>query len=215
VSERRRRVHEAAGRAMYFAAHLLYTPSRLLHWLRRDKRRKLQIGSGTNRIPGWINSDIDPSAELIVLLQRRLPFREQALDRIYLEHVLEHVPYATAVYFLKETRRVLSKGGVVRIAVPDLEDIARGYLENDWRARFDWVRWPQFSFVKTRAQMINMAFRWWGHAHLYDREEMTRVLQEAGYTRIEFVGWGASSHADLQGLETRLDSTLVVEATNG
>jgi predicted SAM-dependent methyltransferase len=195
-------------------AQIFYWPWRLRLALRRNRPLRLQIGSGPNRFPGWINADIDPRAELIVFLERRLPFPDRSLQRIYLEHVLEHVPYATALFFLKEARRVLQPGGVLRVAVPDLEDLALGYLANDWRQRFDWVNWPEYSFLQTRAQMINVGFRWWGHAHLYDREEMERVLREAGFSSYEFVERGQSRHDDMRGLESRRDSTLVVEATN-
>ena len=61
--------------------------------------------------------------------------------------------------------------------------------------------------------MLNVAFRWWGHQHLYDREELTRVLSEAGFERVEFVERMQSKHEDLRDLETRLDSKLVAEAT--
>lgn len=180
--------------------------------MRRDAPRRLQVGSGANQLEGWINSDIVPTAELIVFLARRLPFADATLDRIYLEHVLEHAPYEHGLRFLREARRVLRRGGVMRIAVPDLEDLVRGYLDDDWR-RFDWVNWPEHSFIKTRAQMINIGFRWWGHQYLYDRQELVRVLGEAGFSEVAIVERGMSRHADLRGLETRIDSTLVAEAT--
>lgn len=194
------------------AARLLYWPSSWRLALRRGAPRKLQIGSGGNRLDGWINADIVPGAELIVFLERRLPFRDGALDRIYLEHVLEHVEYADAIRFLKDARRVLAPGGVLRIAVPDLEELVRGYVHDDWR-RFDWVNWPEHSFISTRAQMINIGFRWWGHRHLYDQEEMARALTEAGFSSFEFTSRGESRYTDLRGLETRAESTLVVDVT--
>jgi predicted SAM-dependent methyltransferase len=193
-------------------ARALYWPASWRLALRRGAPRKLQIGSGGNRLDGWINADIVPGAEVIVFLERRLPFRDAALDRIYLEHVLEHVEYADAIRFLKEARRVLAPSGVLRIAVPDLEDLVRGYVNDDWR-RFDWVNWPEHSFIRTRAQMINIGFRWWGHRHLYDREEMVRALTEAGFTDFEFTLHGQSRHANLRGLETRTESTLIVDVT--
>lgn len=193
-------------------ARALYLPSRVRLAMRRNVPRKLQVGSGGNRMPGWINSDIEPWSEVIVFLEKRLPFGDGSLERIYLEHVLEHVSYETALHFLKEARRVLQPGGVVRIAVPDLEELASAYLDDNWR-HLDWVRKPEFAFVRTRAQMINISFRWWGHMHLYDKEEMERALHEAGFTTCEFVARGESSHFDLRGLETRPESNLVVEAT--
>jgi predicted SAM-dependent methyltransferase len=206
-----RRIREARELVRNVLAHVLYTPYRWRLALRRDKRRKLQIGSGANPLPGWINADVGPRAELIVLLEKRLPFEDEFLNRIYLEHVLEHASYETAVSFLRDARRVLKPGGVVRIAVPDLEDLARGYVDGDWR-RFDWVNWPEHAFIKTGAQMINVGFRAWGHQHLYDREELGRALAEAGFTEFEFVTRAESRYDDLRGLETRPDSTLIVEA---
>jgi predicted SAM-dependent methyltransferase len=146
-------------------------------------------------------------------MEHRLPFGDGSLDRIYSEHVLEHVPYQVGLGFVREARRVLAPGGVLRMAVPDLEDILEGYSRNDWRTRFDWTQWPDYAFLRTRAQMVNVAFRWWGHQHLYDREEMTRLLQEGGFTDIVFPAFRQSGHEDLRNLETRLDSHLIVEAT--
>ena len=60
---------------------------------------------------------------------------------------------------------------------------------------------------------MNIAFRWWGHCHLYNREELERALQEAGFGSIRFVKYGKSNHIELEGLETRQDSVLIAEAT--
>jgi predicted SAM-dependent methyltransferase len=202
-----------ANSARLALARILYYPYLLSHFLSRGRSlRRLHVGCGTNRFDGWINADIDPLADLIIFLQRRLPFPSRYLECIYSEHVLEHVSYRTAVTFFTEARRVLKPGGVIRVAMPDLDDLVDGYVR-DWH-RFDWVNWPQFSFIKTRAEMINIAFRWWGHQHLYNREELERALCEAGFSEIRFVSWGHSSVTDLCGLETRADSKLIAEAVN-
>ena len=64
-------------------------------------------GCGRNRFDNWINSDITLTSDLIIFLQKRLPFYENELDLIYSEHVLEHVSFSTGISFLKEARRVL------------------------------------------------------------------------------------------------------------
>lgn len=192
-------------------AWLLYLPYLALHYLFHRHLRKLHVGCGRVKLSGWINADLSPRAELVIDLRWPLPFPTDYLDYIYSEHVLEHLRYKTAVRFLREARRVLAHGGVIRIAMPDLDDLVEGY-QNDWR-RFDWVSWPEHSFIKTRAQMINIAFRWWGHQHLYNREELERALRDAGFSDIRFVEPGESTHPDLRNLETRADSRLVAEAT--
>ncbi len=189
---------------------LLFLPYLARYYLTGRSVRRLHIGCGENRFDGWINADISPRAELIVDIRWPLPFPTGYLKCIYSEHVLEHVSYETGVRFLREARRVLAPGGVIRIAMPDLDDLIDGYCV-DWK-RFDWVQWPEHAFIKTRAQMINIAFRWWGHKHLYNREELERALAEAGFARIRFVDTGTSEHPDLRNLETRRDSRLVAEA---
>jgi len=191
---------------------LLYHLQKWRYRFTECKLARLHVGCGDNYFPGWINADINPGAELIVFLEKRLPLRGECLDRIYCEHVLEHVPYDIGVFFLKEAMRTLRVGGRIRVAVPDLEDLVAGYFHQDWKKRFDWVNWPEFAFISTRAEMINIGFRWWGHSHLYDREEMARALSEAGFVDFKFVGHGESEFDDLRGLESRADSTLIVEA---
>jgi predicted SAM-dependent methyltransferase len=194
-----------------FIACLLYYPYLARNRLFSFKRlRCLHVGCGKNHFDGWINADIDARSDLIIFLQKKLPFKDNFLKRIYMEHVLEHVSYQTGIFFLKEARRTLKPGGVIRIALPDLDDLIDGYCK-DWR-RFDWVNWPEFSFIKTKAEMINIAFRWWGHKHLYNREELIRALIESGFSSFNFEMNGKSRYPDLQGLETRIDSKLIVEA---
>ncbi|HZU53961.1 MAG TPA: methyltransferase domain-containing protein [Holophagaceae bacterium] len=205
--------HKIRDNGPGWMARVLYWPSVVRH--RMGPRRaltKLHVGCGTNHFAGWINADIDPRAELIVFLEKKLPFRDASLEYIYSEHVLEHVPYETGLAFLKEAHRALKPGGVIRLAVPNLEEIAAGYHLKDWKERLDWVKWPDYAFIQTRAQMINIAFRWWGHAHLYDQEELERVARTAGFTSVSFPAYWMSGHEELKGRETRLDSNLIIEA---
>lgn len=208
--EARRKLRTVLDSVLFLSGRLLYYPFVLRYHLSRPKRENLHVGCGKQRLEGWINADVHPGADLIVFLERKLPFFENSLRRIFMEHVLEHVPYRTGVSFLREVRRVLRPGGVIRIAMPDLDDLIDGY-QKDWR-RFDWVNWPAHRFIKTRAEMINIAFRWWGHQHLYNREELERALREAGFEHFSFRQPGESDYPDLRGLETREESRLIVDA---
>jgi len=197
-------------RLKLFACHLLFYPFALRYQLDRNRFAKLHVGCGTNRFDGWINADIDPRADMIVFLQKKLPFGSNSLEIIYSEHVLEHVSYARCVFFLKEAYRTLKPNGVIRISMPDLDYLIDSY-QNNWK-EMEWISWPEYSFIKTRAEMINIAFRWWGHQHLYNKEELARALREAGFTTFAFQEYGKSEFKDLIGLETRSDSKLIAEA---
>lgn len=208
---RRNTIRQASAFSLKIAAYLIAPIKRARYRFSKLRSDKLHVGCGAVRLSGWVNADLDPRADLIVDITRKLPFAEDSLTRIYSEHVLEHLSVSDGLAFLRECHRVLTSGGVARIAMPDLDDLIEGYT-GDWH-RFDWLTWEGHEFIKTRAEMLNVAMRWWGHRYLYNREELARRLREAGFRHIQFVARGESIHSDLSGLETRADSNLVAEAT--
>jgi predicted SAM-dependent methyltransferase len=56
-------------------------------------------------------------------------FRHTISARVYYSHLLEHFPKHEAQGFTQECYRVLKPRGIIRVAVPDLERIARMYLQ--------------------------------------------------------------------------------------
>lgn len=62
---------------------------------------------------------------------------------------------------------------------------------------------------------MNIAFREWGHKWLYDKEELARRIDELGFKNYVFCEQHKSMHAPLNNLETRKESTLIVEITKG
>ena len=113
---------------------------------RRSKGLKLNLGAGETRIEGFLNIDAWP-ADLALDLRWGLPFGGGAVDAVYCCHALEHFAYPdAALALLKEIRRVLARGGVARIVVPDIEQCIAAYVANDRRfyaaRRETWSWWP-------------------------------------------------------------------------
>jgi predicted SAM-dependent methyltransferase len=106
---------------------------------------------------------------------------------------------------------LLENGGVLRIAMPSLEHIIANDNSGDWRNQY-WLTFPEYQFIKTRAEMMNIASRWWVHQWLYDCEELHRRLHEAGFEKIKYVGWGHINVPELRNRESRQDSLLICEA---
>ncbi|HET6880490.1 MAG TPA: methyltransferase domain-containing protein [Pirellulales bacterium] len=175
----------------------------------------LHFGCGANYLEDWVNLDGQrlPRVDIVWDLNDGLPLPDGSCRLVYSEHVLEHFPVDRGVALLAECRRVLAPSGTLRIAMPSLEYLVSKYVSSDWRDQ-DWLRWPQFEFIQTRAEMLNIAFRSWGHAWLYDREELHRRLREAGFEAVADVAWGQSNISELCSVETRDDSRLICEARN-
>ena len=92
--------------------------------------RYLNLGCGQRRHPDWLNLDVAPVAPDVLPhdVLADLPFPDCSFDAVYHSHLLEHLPRRRAPHLVKECFRVLRPAGTVRVAVPDLEGIARAYL---------------------------------------------------------------------------------------
>ena len=59
-----------------------------------------------------------------------IPLTDNSCDFVYSSHVLEHFSRDEANFLVKDMHRALRPGGLVRIVVPDLEDVCRNYLQS-------------------------------------------------------------------------------------
>jgi hypothetical protein len=103
----------------------------------------LNLGCGSRFHPEWTNIDVASSSPLVEThdLRKGIPYADGFFDAVYHSHVLEHFPRNDAVGFMRECLRVLKPGGIVRVAVPDLEQIAARYLQTLEGAVRDEERW--------------------------------------------------------------------------
>ena len=62
-------------------------------------------------------------------VRKKLPFDDRSVDFIYSSHLIEHLRKDEAEKVLRECFRVLKKGGLIRLVVPDLELMARIYIK--------------------------------------------------------------------------------------
>jgi predicted SAM-dependent methyltransferase len=115
---------------------------------------KLNLGCGSVRPQGWINTDssINANIQRIPLigkliarlfssveynrsnivymnLNKKWSYDDNSIDIIYASHLFEHLSLRATDVFLKEAYRTLKPGGVMRIVVPDLFQISKKYVE--------------------------------------------------------------------------------------
>lgn len=92
--------------------------------------KMLNIGCGATNHPDWINLDVSPADAnvMAVDINGGLPFSAEFAAICYSSHVLEHLDKAGACNLISECFRVLKRGGVIRLVLPDLEALVREYL---------------------------------------------------------------------------------------
>ena len=91
----------------------------------------LNLGCGTHYHNDWTNLDFISTGESVIAynLLNGIPFDQNSFDVIYHSHVLEHFEEKDGANFIKHCFNVLKPGGIIRIAVPDLEQIVRNYIK--------------------------------------------------------------------------------------
>jgi predicted SAM-dependent methyltransferase len=94
--------------------------------------KMLNLGCGSRFHKDWDNIDFVSNSPFVKQhnLLKGIPFPDATFDVVYHSHVLEHFTKSDGVGFLKECFRVLKPDGILRLAVPDLEQIVRLYLKN-------------------------------------------------------------------------------------
>ena len=181
-------------------------------YLTSNPVRRLRFGSGRHTDEGWLSADLIPLAPNVVYMDARkpLPLPSDSFDFIVCEHMIEHVDLSSARRLLGEFARVLRRGGVLRIATPDLGRLIR-FVTRDEATNDDaavYVRTMNAGIggvpdddIDNAAYMINRVVRDWGHTFLFDEETLTGLLRRAGFTRIERGVPGESDHPDLNAVE--------------
>ena len=173
----------------------------------------LNLGCGSESLPGWINVDIarGPHVDVVWDLSKSLPFSDESCAVIHCEHMIEHLSRHDAEGFLRECFRVLKPGGLIRLSTPDAERFLRSYAEDG-----EFLRHPSFpEQVVTPLDRINLMMRENGqHLWVYDRESLSLALSRAGFSTIIEQKFGESSHPRLRNLDTagRAFESLYIEA---
>lgn len=166
--------------------------------------RKLHIGAGDHPLPGWENTDVAPCGPAVRYLDATQPFPlpDASIDRIFSEHMIEHVPLAAGQAMLRECHRVLVPGGRIRISMPSLERL----FELLWnREREGYIAWACRLFAPgapVRADVvINHLVRGFGHQFIWSQESLVSDLQEIGFRHFRWPKIGESGDPEFFGLE--------------
>jgi predicted SAM-dependent methyltransferase len=92
----------------------------------------LHLGCGFVIHPKFINVDLlaAPHIHYQISIDKLSPFEDNSVNLIYASHCLEHFPHAKVPKVLCEWFRVLKKGGILRLSVPDFDLLLNIYKKN-------------------------------------------------------------------------------------
>ncbi len=183
-----------------------------------QEKAYLNLGCGENYIQGMVNADFysgfrfwNKKRKLEWYLDLRYPLRcdDAKFDGVFTEHTLEHLYPDQALGLLVELNRIMKTGAVLRLTVPDLEkyvNFYNGALPQELRVEFS-------KRFKTRASAIRNMSQNFFHLSLWDFEELSMYLSNAGFVDITRKEYRDCSDPMLcHDLEARRWETVYVEA---
>lgn len=130
----------------------------------------LNVGCGYSFHQDWTNIDFVSTGPNVIAhnLLNGIPGPDNAFKVVYHSHVLEHFNKQDGRDFIRECYRVLQAGGILRVAVPDLEKIIHEYTrlltelkskKDDpyLRASYDWIMLEMYDQTLRNKSGGNMA----------------------------------------------------------
>jgi predicted SAM-dependent methyltransferase len=129
-----------------------------------------------------------------------VPLVDKTADFVFCSHFLEHLDPKVAENLLRECRRVLRAGGVVRIVVPDLRYAWKMYERGEKQHMLH-----DFFFVGDDASFSR-------HRYAYDYEMLADLLRSVGFDEVCHRQYQQGWTPDLGILDNRAEYSLFVEA---
>ncbi len=204
---------------------------------------KLNLGCGTRWKADWANLDGGPFTkalwlralpvvgralpatlrnypkDLIAWDLRRvpLPVRDSSASYIFSQYAFEYLSLDETIRCLRECRRVLAPGGVIRLCQTDIAAMIAVYSAEAGADSTPWAVQRAARFLEHVAgehtKLSVRLFRRGGIQQLFDKPSLTWILEEVGFTDIRWARIHEGECPDLGQLESEWDCPLLrVEA---
>lgn len=174
----------------------------------------VQYGCGLSAPNKWLNFDASPTLKIQKIpiigtilktklnaifpsnvlygdIVKGLPLKENSCDGLYASHVLEHLSLCDFRKALENSCKILKKGGIFRLIVPDLEITARSYIHelenNNHSASIHFINDTLLGCFERSKGVRGVLECIWGnsrHLWMWDYKSLMWELQNAGFTDI-------------------------------
>ena len=208
---------------------------RVLRWLRlwtppvlRQARQplsplRINLCCGPVKLSGYINIDIDPSADLVVDLEEHLlPFPDASVEVVVCMSAINYFSRERALEIIRDVHRVLRPGGVARFGVQDLSVLAAKYLQRDEAFFFQRLPSGRARFPgETFADKLNHWFYGFDNGfgncgkYVYDFESLKLLFDRAGFIEVEQKDYQASAIPSIEQIDNRPEQMFFLEARRG
>lgn len=173
----------------------------------------VQYGCGLSAPEGWLNFDASPTLRLQKLpvigyvFKKKVAFpknvlygdilsslpgvSENSCQGIYCSHVLEHLSLNDFRIALRNTYKLLKRGGMFRCVLPDLEASIVQYSQdvqtNPVEASINFLNSSMLGIKSRPRGLKGLAVAFWGNSHhlwMWDKYSLANELKKAGFVNV-------------------------------
>lgn len=159
-----------------------------------NREIKLHLGCGERYILGFIHIDLAdyPHIDYKRDISDLSIFEDNSVDLIYCCHALEYFDKEESRKVLKEWHRVLKRGGILRVAVPDFEAIVKVYLKYE-DLNHQGILGPLYGRMVLKTPKDEKIIY---HKTVYDFKSLKEVLEEMGFKNVHRYDWRETVHKE-------------------
>ena len=162
---------------------------------------KLHLGCGERYIPGWTHIDIEswPHVDHVHDIRSLPMIEDSSVDLIYACQVLAYFDVDEVKGVLREWRRVLKWGGVLRLSLPNFKVVADLYRAG---LPLEWFLGTLYGkrHLSGNPNPVGGDPRTIYHRTTYDKQSITSALTEAGFGEVREWDWRSTEHSDIDDL---------------
>ena len=154
---------------------------------------KIHLGCWHRYIPNWVHVDLCDMEHIDYNRDIRdlKCFDDGVADIIYSSHSFEYFDRFEAVDVIAEWGRVLKKGGILRLSVPDLSAIIKIYQQSGDLYK---IIGPLFGRMEIDTVDGKDCLY---HKTVWDEKTLTEFLIENGFENVELWDWRKTEHSDV------------------
>lgn len=184
--------------------NIITRKSKIKQYYRNNKIIKIQFGTGDKKLKSFLNTDI--FGKIPIDITKKLPFKDGSVDFIYSCHVIEHIYNRQFKKYLRESFRILKKGGIQIILTPSLKKIIDALYYNDELKKIlieSHQKMPAHKKLGisklTPTTLLNkMMHISYSHKFLYDFEEINHLSKIVGFSKIKSITVSEISDEELR-----------------
>ena len=157
----------------------------------------LYLGCGNHRMPKFTHVDLNISKRLrgfpdiFADITKHIPLPDNHVSLIFSRGTMEHLKYAELVNCLLENYRILKKGGVVRMLVPDFDIMIKRYQTKEHTnvPSPEMNSWDLYERLPRNGVSETFTYRalYHDHYYLHNFDTLSNVLKKCGFVNIRKV----------------------------